>query len=58
MKLLLVSWHYPPTNAIAAQRTGRMAEFFQSRGHQVSVLTVAKPGQDKSLTFGLKDIRG
>lgn len=39
MKILIVSFAFPPSNAIGAVRVGKMAKEFLSRGHEVRVLT-------------------
>ncbi len=49
MKLLLVSWHFPPHNTIAAIRLGKLSAFLQARGHDVRVITSVKPNADCSL---------
>ncbi|HEY1615636.1 MAG TPA: glycosyltransferase [Rhizomicrobium sp.] len=49
MKILLVSWYFPPANDVAALRTGALAQFLHDRGHAVRVLTAARPHSDKSL---------
>lgn len=38
MKILLVSWHFPPANAIGAVRVGKLAKFLVRRRHDVRVL--------------------
>jgi len=50
MKILLVSWYFPPINDVAAVRTGAMAEYFRKQGHDVVVLTAARVG-DASLAL-------
>lgn len=49
MKVLLVTWHFPPVNTVAALRTGKFAEFLAGNGVQVKVVTVAKDSDDRSL---------
>ncbi|MFC7335316.1 glycosyltransferase [Rhodocista pekingensis] len=41
LRILLVSWYFPPANTIAAVRIGRMAEALLAEGHDVRVLTAA-----------------
>jgi glycosyltransferase involved in cell wall biosynthesis len=43
MKILLVSWFFPPCNTIAAIRLGKLAKHLCNRGHDLRVLTVANP---------------
>jgi len=38
MKLLLVSYWFPPSNSIGAVRVGKLASFLLARGHDVRVL--------------------
>ena len=53
MKILLISWYFPPVNDVAALRTGALADFLHKRGHEVYVLTAARNSSDKSLTIPL-----
>ena len=39
MRILYVSWYFPPTNTIAARRTGKMVQRFLERGATVQVVT-------------------
>lgn len=39
MRILYVSWYFPPTNTIAARRTGKMVKRFIELGATVQVLT-------------------
>lgn len=38
MKILMVSWFFPPANTIGAVRMGRMARFLSQQGHDLRVL--------------------
>ena len=53
MKLLLVSWYFPPTRTIAAVRLGKLARYLLSQGHDVRVLTPREPplAQDLAVDF-------
>ena len=53
MKILLVTRFFPPVNRIAAIRTGKMAEYFMSAGHDVRVVTMADDDSDRSLPCAL-----
>ena len=55
MKILLVTWYFPPLNDVAALRTGAMAKFLEGRGHTVHVLTAARIGRDASLNIPLPE---
>lgn len=48
MKILIVSYSFPPENIIGAVRVGKWAKFLHERGHDVRVLA-APPVGDKSL---------
>ena len=50
MKILLISWYFPPANDIGAIRIARLAEFLRDHGHDVQVLTGDRASQDKSLS--------
>jgi glycosyltransferase involved in cell wall biosynthesis len=49
VKILIISWHFPPTNAIAAIRLGKFAAYLSGVGHDVRVLTVEPSAADRSL---------
>ena len=51
MKLLLISFWFPPTNAIGAVRVGKFAKYLHQAGHDIRVL--AGPEID-SLTLPLE----
>lgn len=38
MKILLVSWYFPPANTIAALRIGKLAKYLLNQGHDVRVV--------------------
>jgi glycosyltransferase involved in cell wall biosynthesis len=39
MKILLISYFFPPYNSIGAVRTGKLAEYWLSQGHDVRVIS-------------------
>lgn len=47
--LLLVSWYFPPANAVAAIRLGKMARHLKDAGHQLRIITSDKAVGDQSL---------
>lgn len=49
MKILLVSYYFPPNNAIGAVRAGKFAKYLISQGHEVRVLTTSGTGLPQSL---------
>jgi glycosyltransferase involved in cell wall biosynthesis len=53
MKIIIVSWHCPPINTIAAVRVGKLARHLIAAGHEVRIVTVRRPDPDRSLELGL-----
>ena len=53
MRILLVTWYFPPSRTIAAVRLGKLARYFQARGHDLRVLTPLDPPlpQDLAVEF-------
>jgi glycosyltransferase involved in cell wall biosynthesis len=49
MRILLVSWYFPPVNDIGAIRIARLSEFLRATGHDVHVLTGDRRSGDMSL---------
>jgi len=49
MKILIVSWFFPPYNAIGAVRVGKFAKFLHELGHEVRVIS----GRDQPLEASL-----
>lgn len=43
MKILLVTWYFPPSRTIAAVRLGKLARYLLAQGHDVRVLTPQDP---------------
>lgn len=50
MRILLISYHFPPYNCIGAVRTGKMAKYLAIHGHQVRVLTATNQPLPRSLS--------
>ncbi len=59
MKVLIVSWHFPPANTIGGVRMGKLARFLDQRGHDVRVLSAANPhvGQTLPLEIAPEAVR-
>ncbi|MEM8948930.1 MAG: glycosyltransferase [Pseudomonadota bacterium] len=53
--LLLISWYFPPDNAIAAIRLGKMARFFEKASHRVRVIAPESQSDDQSLALEIDD---
>jgi hypothetical protein len=51
--VLLISWYFPPDNAIAAIRLGKMAGFLEETGHEIRVITPDAASDDRSLAVEL-----
>ncbi len=49
MRILLVSWYFPPFNAIGAVRVGKFARFLGERGHDVRVICGSPPNIPQTL---------
>ena len=47
--LLLITWYFPPDNAVAAIRLGKMAHFLRKAGHEVRIITPLASSEDRSL---------
>ena len=53
MKILLVTYYFPPLNAVASLRTYAFAKYLQCLGNEVTVLTAAKARSPRDLDFPL-----
>lgn len=50
MRILLISFYFPPSNSIGTLRAGKTARYLVEMGHDVRVLTaIDQPGLDQSL---------
>lgn len=43
LKILLISYYFPPFNSVGAVRPGKLAKYLHRRGHLVHVLTAKNP---------------
>ncbi|MFX9604597.1 hypothetical protein ABTP42_19610, partial [Acinetobacter baumannii] len=50
MKILLVTYYFPPYNAMGAVRTGKTAKFLEALGHEVRVISAIDQPLAQSLT--------
>ncbi|TQV76254.1 glycosyltransferase [Denitrobaculum tricleocarpae] len=55
MKILMVSWFFPPANTIGAVRMGRMARFLSQQGHDLKVLAAADLPFPKTLPLEIAE---
>src|SRR6266550_6140280 len=53
MRILILSWYFPPANDVAALRLGKLAEFLRDSGHEVWIITGARDHPDQSLPTSL-----
>jgi glycosyl transferase family 4 len=53
MRILILSWYFPPINEIGALRVGKLAQFLNEHGHEVWVVTAKREGGDRSLSAEL-----
>ncbi|HMH55901.1 MAG TPA: hypothetical protein VK535_06525, partial [Gemmatimonadales bacterium] len=45
MRILLISYHFPPDPAVGALRASHVADALQAAGHTVTVITARLPGE-------------
>ena len=57
MRILILSWYFPPINEIGAVRVGKLAEYLHDRGHDVWVVSAQRDHSDRSLTLSLPPFR-
>jgi glycosyltransferase involved in cell wall biosynthesis len=53
LKLLIISWYFPPVNTIGALRVGKFARFLVERGHDVRVVAGKRWGLPETLPLDL-----
>jgi glycosyltransferase involved in cell wall biosynthesis len=53
VKILIVSWYFPPVNTIGALRVGKFARFLIERGHDIGVVAGRYWGQPETLPLGV-----
>jgi glycosyltransferase involved in cell wall biosynthesis len=57
LKILLIAWHFPPSNTIAAVRLGKLAKFLTRRGHDIRVLTARNLPYSQTLLVEIPEDR-
>lgn len=55
MKILIISYFFPPLNSVASLRPHSFAKAFSDAGHEVTVLTAEKPSNSIDLDFQNQD---
>ena len=53
MRILILSWYFPPSSTMGAMRVGKFAEFLIARGHDVRVITPRDPPHPQTLDMDL-----
>jgi len=51
MKILILSFHFPPFNAIGALRPGKTAKYLYRNGHEIMIVTADKQNLYKNLAI-------
>ena len=54
MKILIISWYFPPVNTIGAIRVGKFARFLAERGHEIGVVAGKAWGHPETLSLGAR----
>ena len=57
MKILIVSWYFPPFNTIGAVRVGKFARFLLAQGHDVRILSGTPPNLTETLPLEIDPSR-
>lgn len=57
LRILIVSWYFPPFNTMGALRSGKLARFLLDRGHDVRVVCSADVEADTTLAAAFPDER-
>ena len=52
MRILVVSWYFPPVNTIGALRIGKFVRFLLERRHEVGVVAGSRWGHPENLRLG------
>jgi glycosyltransferase involved in cell wall biosynthesis len=53
MRILVLSWYFPPISEIGALRVGKIADYLHAQGHDIWVISAERRSEDCSLTFAL-----
>jgi hypothetical protein len=57
LRILLISWYFPPNNTIGAVRVGKLAKYLTGRGHEVRVVAGRIPHLPKTLPLEIPEDR-
>ena len=57
MRILVVSWFFPPANTIGALRVGRMVQYLLDQDHDVRVLTARDIPHMQTMTLDIPEYR-
>jgi len=53
LRILLISWYFPPVNTIGSLRVGALARFLVGRGHDIGVVTGKNWGHPETLPLNI-----
>ena len=57
MKILIVTWFFPPTNTMGALRIGKLAKYLLARGHDIRVVSARDVPRPKTLPLEIPEAR-
>lgn len=57
MKILIVSWYFPPANTIGAIRIGNLARFLEAQGRETGILTAKNLPYPQTLSLSISSQR-
>ena len=57
MKILIVTWYFPPYNSMGSLRCGNFARYLLSQGHDVKILSAKDQPYPKTLPIDFPDER-
>lgn len=54
LKVLIISWYFPPVNTIGSLRVGQFARFLAERGHEIGVIAGSGWEHPETLSLGVR----
>jgi len=57
MKILILSWYFPPANTIGAVRLGGLAEYLHEAGHDIRVVCADQIPENQTLTSSFPETK-
>ena len=55
MRILIISYFFPPYNTIGAVRVGKLAKYWHERGHEVRVISAENQLEPQTLNLGIPE---